>query len=93
MPHLTVAYPLQLPNGGTAPTLALLTEKELLLYCHLPQTREALSQPNRTAPLIATRYPWAGEGVCLTQRLGGDAVNEPQEWGIPGLYCPELSPR
>ncbi|XP_038313869.1 alpha-1-syntrophin isoform X3 [Canis lupus baileyi] len=50
----------QLPNGGTAPTLALLTEKELLLYCHLPQTREALSQPSRTAPLIATRYPWAG---------------------------------
>ncbi|XP_049990015.1 alpha-1-syntrophin-like, partial [Alexandromys fortis] len=46
----------QLPSGGTAPTLALLTEKELLLYCSLPQTREALSRPARTAPLIATRY-------------------------------------
>ncbi|XP_072656704.1 alpha-1-syntrophin isoform X2 [Canis lupus baileyi] len=50
----------QLPNGGTAPTLALLTEKELLLYCHLPQTREALSQPSRTAPLIATRLVYSG---------------------------------
>ncbi|XP_034496855.1 alpha-1-syntrophin isoform X2 [Ailuropoda melanoleuca] len=50
----------QLPSGGTAPTLALLTEKELLLYCHLPQTREALSQPARTAPLIATRLVHSG---------------------------------
>ncbi|EDL85970.1 syntrophin, acidic 1 [Rattus norvegicus] len=49
----------QLPSGGTAPTLALLTEKELLLYCSLPQTREALSRPARTAPLIATSsLPW-----------------------------------
>lgn len=61
---------LQLPNGGTAPTLALLTEKELLLYCCLPQTREALSRPARTAPLITTRYPLAGRSVCLT--WGGD---------------------
>nr|prf syntrophin [Mus musculus] len=44
----------QLPSGGTAPTLALLTEKELLFYCSLPQSREALSRPTRTAPLIAT---------------------------------------
>ncbi|GAB1287093.1 Alpha-1-syntrophin [Apodemus speciosus] len=45
----------QLPSGGTAPTLALLTEKELLFYCSLPQTREALSRPARSCPLIATR--------------------------------------
>ncbi|KAG8517842.1 Alpha-1-syntrophin [Galemys pyrenaicus] len=50
----------QLPSGGTAPTLALLTEKELLLYCCLPQTREALSRPARTAPLIATRLVHSG---------------------------------
>ncbi|XP_004442520.1 alpha-1-syntrophin isoform X1 [Diceros bicornis minor] len=50
----------QLPSGGTAPTLALLTEKELLLYCSLPQTREALSRPARTAPLIATRLVHSG---------------------------------
>ncbi|XP_064331840.1 alpha-1-syntrophin isoform X3 [Camelus dromedarius] len=50
----------QLPNGGTAPTLALLTEKELLLYCCLPQTREALSRPAHTAPLITTRLVHSG---------------------------------
>ncbi|ELW69559.1 Alpha-1-syntrophin [Tupaia chinensis] len=50
----------QLPSGGTAPTLALLTEKELLLYSCLPQTREALSRPTRTAPLIATRLVHSG---------------------------------
>lgn len=73
-PTSLLPCPLQLPSGGTAPTLALLTEKELLLYCHLPQTREALSQPARTAPLIATRYPQAARGVCLTQRLGGGGL-------------------
>ncbi|KAM4830559.1 alpha-1-syntrophin isoform 2-T2 [Urocitellus parryii] len=50
----------QLPSGGMAPTLALLTEKELLLYSSLPQTREALSRPTRTAPLIATRLVHSG---------------------------------
>ncbi|XP_011764704.1 alpha-1-syntrophin isoform X2 [Macaca nemestrina] len=50
----------QLPSGGTAPTLALLTEKELLLYSSLPETREALSRPVRTAPLIATRLVHSG---------------------------------
>lgn len=94
-PTSLLPCPLQLPSGGTAPTLALLTEKELLLYCHLPQTREALSQPARTAPLIATRYPQAGRGVCLTQRLGGgfDALSGPQKWKIPASFCPELFPR
>ncbi|XP_055458170.1 alpha-1-syntrophin [Psammomys obesus] len=50
----------QLPSGGAAPTLALLTEKELLLYCSVPQSREALSNPARTAPLIATRLVHSG---------------------------------
>uniref|UniRef100_A0A2K6SGJ5 Syntrophin alpha 1 n=1 Tax=Saimiri boliviensis boliviensis TaxID=39432 RepID=A0A2K6SGJ5_SAIBB len=50
----------QLPSGGAAPTLALLTEKELLLYSSLPETREALSRPARTAPLIATRLVHSG---------------------------------
>uniref|UniRef100_A0A8C6DJR0 Syntrophin alpha 1 n=1 Tax=Moschus moschiferus TaxID=68415 RepID=A0A8C6DJR0_MOSMO len=50
----------QLPSGGMAPTLALLTEKELLLYSCLPQTREALSRPARTAPLITTRLVHSG---------------------------------
>ncbi|XP_004630875.1 alpha-1-syntrophin [Octodon degus] len=50
----------QLPSGAPAPTLALLTEKELLLYSGLPQTREALSRPAHTAPLIATRLVHSG---------------------------------
>uniref|UniRef100_A0A2K6D1S7 Alpha-1-syntrophin n=1 Tax=Macaca nemestrina TaxID=9545 RepID=A0A2K6D1S7_MACNE len=59
-PSLLLFCPLQLPSGGTAPTLALLTEKELLLYSSLPETREALSRPVRTAPLIATRLVHSG---------------------------------
>ncbi|XDA82572.1 hypothetical protein R6Z07F_012486 [Ovis aries] len=55
----------QLPSGGTAPTLALLTEKELLLYSCLPQTREALSRPARTAPLITTRLVHSGPSKGL----------------------------
>ncbi|XP_008843476.1 alpha-1-syntrophin [Nannospalax galili] len=55
----------QLPSGGMVPTLALLTEKELLLYCSLPQNREALSRPARTAPLIATRLVHSGPSKGL----------------------------
>lgn len=76
---------LQLPNGGTAPTLALLTEKELLLYCCLPQTREALSRPARTAPLITTRYSLAGRSVCLTW---GVMPNMPQKLGDSSPILP-----
>ncbi|KAK1337399.1 hypothetical protein QTO34_002025 [Cnephaeus nilssonii] len=46
----------QLPSGGTAPTLALLTEKELLLYSY----PRGLSRPARTAPLITTRLVHSG---------------------------------
>lgn len=67
----SLLFCLQLPSGGTAPTLALLTEKELLLYCSLPQTREALSRPARTAPLIATRYR-GGRGAVLHSVLCSD---------------------
>ncbi|XP_054323063.1 alpha-1-syntrophin isoform X4 [Pongo pygmaeus] len=81
----------QLPSGGTAPTLALLTEKELLLYSSLPETREALSRPARTAPLIATRYPRAG-AVCLPQNLPGDAPAGPQKLGTPALSTLSYSP-
>lgn len=87
-----MSCPLQLPSGGTAPTLALLTEKELLLYGCLPKTREALSRPARTAPLIATRYPWAGEGVCLPQSLGEDVLWRLQKLETPAPFCPELFP-
>ncbi|XP_077804726.1 alpha-1-syntrophin isoform X2 [Macaca mulatta] len=70
----------QLPSGGTAPTLALLTEKELLLYSSLPETREALSRPVRTAPLIAT------SPLPLTPRL---VHSGPSKGSVP--YDAELS--
>ncbi|NXW41443.1 SNTA1 protein, partial [Nyctiprogne leucopyga] len=35
--------------------LAILTEKELLLYSTLPQSRDALGKPTHSYPLIATR--------------------------------------
>nr|XP_055121656.1 alpha-1-syntrophin isoform X3 [Symphalangus syndactylus] len=59
----------QLPSGGTAPTLALLTEKELLLYSSLPETCEALSRPARTAPLIATSVESPQELAAWTRQL------------------------
>ncbi|XP_068933873.1 alpha-1-syntrophin isoform X2 [Petaurus breviceps papuanus] len=50
----------QLPGGGTEPVLAVLTEKDLLFYSHLPQNRDALSAPTRSSPLIATRLVHSG---------------------------------
>lgn len=47
--------PLQLPSAGTRNLLAVLTEKELLLYGSLPQSRDALGKPAHSYPLIATR--------------------------------------
>lgn len=47
--------PLQLPSAGTRNLLAVLTEKELLLYGSLPQSRDALGKPVHSYPLIATR--------------------------------------
>lgn len=89
--HLSLLpFFLQLPSGGTAPTLALLTEKELLLYCSVPQTREALSNPARTAPLIATRYRGAGElccTQCCAQTREGGIPGAPQKPQTPALFC------
>ncbi|XP_040431878.1 alpha-1-syntrophin isoform X3 [Cygnus olor] len=44
----------QLPGAGTRNLLAILTEKELLLYGSLPQSRDALGKPVHSYPLIAT---------------------------------------
>ncbi|KAH0619045.1 hypothetical protein JD844_018659 [Phrynosoma platyrhinos] len=50
----------QLPGDGTKNILAILTEKELLFYSCLPQSRDALSKPTHTFPLIATRLVHSG---------------------------------
>ncbi|XP_040465168.1 alpha-1-syntrophin [Falco biarmicus] len=50
----------QLPSTGTRNLLAVLTEKELLLYGSLPQSRDALGKPAHSYPLIATRLVHSG---------------------------------
>ncbi|NXX93974.1 SNTA1 protein, partial [Centropus bengalensis] len=50
----------QLPGAGTRNLLAVLTEKELLLYPSLPASREALGKPVHSYPLIATRLVHSG---------------------------------
>lgn len=92
LPLSSLSLCLQLPGGGTAPTLALLTDKELLLYCSLPQTREALSRPARTAPLIATRYGGAGE-LCCRQIWEGGFPDGPRKPQTLAPFCLHLFPR
>ncbi|KAM4622506.1 alpha-1-syntrophin [Discoglossus pictus] len=50
----------QLTQDGKRNLLAILTEKDLLLYTTLPHTREGLSKPAFCHPLIATRLVHSG---------------------------------
>ncbi|XP_041112439.1 alpha-1-syntrophin-like [Polyodon spathula] len=51
------------PAGGAEkPVLAILTEKDLLFFHSLPKSREALSCPDHSHPLIATRLVHSGPG-------------------------------
>uniref|UniRef100_A0A8D0H478 Alpha-1-syntrophin n=1 Tax=Sphenodon punctatus TaxID=8508 RepID=A0A8D0H478_SPHPU len=50
----------QLPDNGTKNILTILTERELLLYSSLPQTRDTLNKPTHSYPLIATRLVHSG---------------------------------
>ncbi|XP_019395352.1 PREDICTED: alpha-1-syntrophin [Crocodylus porosus] len=50
----------QLPSSGTKNILAILTEKDLLFYCSLPQHRDTLNKPMHNYPLIATRLVHSG---------------------------------
>lgn len=76
---------LQLLSAGTRNLLAVLTEKELLLYGSLPQSRDALGKPTHSYPLIATRYgPPAQCPALLEDRVvavpGGRVRTEPKGW-------------
>ncbi|XP_014796721.1 PREDICTED: alpha-1-syntrophin [Calidris pugnax] len=57
---IITSIPFQLPSAGTRNLLAVLTEKELLLYGSLPQSREAMGKPTHSYPLIATRLVHSG---------------------------------
>ncbi|XP_068275724.1 alpha-1-syntrophin [Nyctibius grandis] len=61
----------QLPSAGTRNLLAVLTEKELLLYGSLPQSRDAVGKPTHSYPLIATRLVHSGPAK-------GSALFEPE---------------
>ncbi|OXB58246.1 hypothetical protein ASZ78_011571 [Callipepla squamata] len=59
----------QLPGAGTRNLLAVLTEKELLLYSSLPQSRDALGKPVHSYPLIATSLESPRELALWTRLL------------------------
>uniref|UniRef100_UPI00398EAFFF LOW QUALITY PROTEIN: alpha-1-syntrophin n=1 Tax=Pristiophorus japonicus TaxID=55135 RepID=UPI00398EAFFF len=50
----------QVASDVEKPVLAILTEKDLLLYSTLPQTRDSLNSPSSRHPLIATRLVHSG---------------------------------
>lgn len=45
----------QVTQGPEKPVLAVLTDRDLLLYPSLPENKESLSSPTKSHPLIATR--------------------------------------
>ncbi|NXE13770.1 SNTA1 protein, partial [Lophotis ruficrista] len=57
---LATPPPLALTPSRCRNLLAVLTEKELLLYGSLPQSRDALGKPTHSYPLIATRLVHSG---------------------------------
>ncbi|AWP02517.1 putative alpha-1-syntrophin [Scophthalmus maximus] len=52
----------QVTQGPERPVLAVLTDRDLLLYPSLPETRESLSSPAKSHPLITTRLVHSGPG-------------------------------
>ncbi|KAF4801593.1 hypothetical protein TURU_033553 [Turdus rufiventris] len=76
----------QLPSAGTRNLLAVLTEKELLLYGSLPQSRDALGKPTHSYPLIATRF-------ALDEEQSTSSWDNPDsschQWRYPGYKLHE----
>lgn len=48
-------FTLQVTHGPEKVILAVLTDKDLLLYPSMPESKERLSSPNKSHPLITTR--------------------------------------
>uniref|UniRef100_A0A3P9MDR2 Syntrophin alpha 1 n=1 Tax=Oryzias latipes TaxID=8090 RepID=A0A3P9MDR2_ORYLA len=56
----------QMRQGPEKAVLAVLTEKDLLLYPSLPENKQSLSSPTKSHPLITTRLVHSGPGKsCL----------------------------
>ncbi|XP_024125261.1 alpha-1-syntrophin [Oryzias melastigma] len=52
----------QMSQGPEKPVLAVLTDKDLLLYPSLPENKQNLSSPTKNHPLITTRLVHSGPG-------------------------------
>ncbi|XP_066834406.1 alpha-1-syntrophin isoform X1 [Anser cygnoides] len=85
----------QLPGAGTRNLLAVLTEKELLLYGSLPQSRDALGKPVHSYPLIATRLVHSGpaKGSALYEAELAFALRAGTRLGVQSHLFSLESPR
>ncbi|XP_035404249.1 alpha-1-syntrophin isoform X1 [Cygnus atratus] len=85
----------QLPGAGTRNLLAVLTEKELLLYSSLPQSRDALGKPVHSYPLIATRLVHSGpaKGSALYEAELAFALRAGTRLGVQSHLFSLESPR
>ncbi|NXF81377.1 SNTA1 protein, partial [Sclerurus mexicanus] len=92
---LTGSVPSQLPSAGTRNLLAVLTEKELLLYGSLPQSRDALGKPTHSYPLIATRLVHSGpaKGSALYEAERSFALRAGSRLGVQTHLFSLESPR
>ncbi|XP_029358116.1 alpha-1-syntrophin [Echeneis naucrates] len=52
----------QVAHGPEKPVLAVLTDKDLLLYPSFPESKESLNNPTKSHPLITTRLVHSGPG-------------------------------
>ncbi|NXX43192.1 SNTA1 protein, partial [Tricholaema leucomelas] len=90
---------LHVPQHPMAPCcwnlLAILTEKELLLYGSLPQNRDALGKPTHNYPLIATRLVHSGpaKGSALYEAELSFALRSGSRLGVQSHLFSLESPR
>ncbi|NWU73327.1 SNTA1 protein, partial [Pterocles burchelli] len=83
------------PRAGTRNLLAVLTEKELLLYGSLPQSRDAAGKPLHSYPLIATRLVHSGpaKGSALYEAELSFALRSGTRLGVQTHLFSLESPR
>lgn len=66
LPHMEVKHlgwiAEQMTQGPEKPVLAVLTDKDLLLFSTLPENKDSLSNPSKSYPLITTRLVHSGPG-------------------------------
>lgn len=66
LPHMEVKHlgwiAEQMTQGPEKPVLAILTEKDLLLFSTLPENKDSINNPSKSYPLITTRLVHSGPG-------------------------------